>query len=68
MDRRTFLKASALLMLPACSRAASPSVGWPSVGGVFPAFSLADQDGVAVTNADLKGSYAVVEFIRSGDW
>lgn len=56
----------AMIAFAAATQAAAPS--FPTVGGAFPAFSLEDQAGVKVSNADLKGGYAVVEFVRSGDW
>ncbi len=60
---RLLLGAIALL---ACTSAAAAS--FPGVGGSFPSFSLQDQHGATVTNADFEGAYAVVEFVRSGDW
>ncbi len=56
----------ALVTLVACAQAAP--AGFPAVGAAFPVFSLEDHAGVTVANGDLKGSYAVVEFVRSGDW
>lgn len=56
----------AALVFVACAEAAPPS--FPAVGQAFPTFALEDQAGAKVTNADLQGSYAVVEFVRSGDW
>jgi hypothetical protein len=57
-----------LLLFIGCAQAAPTETAFPEVGGYLPAFILDDQDGRAVDQTLTGGHYAVVEFIRSGDW